>query len=95
MAVSVSVQTGQMVWVLQATCKEASVHEKGVTATELSTAAEPKLSIRMSNLKASKAPKCHTCNELADRLGVVSATDRLSGRCSRYVGHNSNSLHIR
>ena len=56
MAVSASVQTGQRVWV-QATCKEASVHdEKGVTRTELSTAAEPKLkcmSIRKSNLKAS------------------------------------------
>ena len=85
MAVSVSVQTGQRVWVLQATCKEASVHEKGVTATGLSTAAEPKLSIHMSNLKANKAPKCHTCNELAGRLGVVSAIDRLSGRCLRYV----------
>ena len=43
MAASVSVKYGQRVWVLQATCKEASVHEKGVTATELSTAAEPKL----------------------------------------------------
>ena len=84
---------------MQATCKEASVHdEKGVTATELSTAAQPKpterMSIRKSNMKASKAPKSHTCNELSCRLGAVSAIDRLPGRCLRYVGHHSNSLHI-
>ena len=60
----------------------------------LLTATQPKLkcmSILKSNLKASKAPNCHTCNELDGRSGTVLAIDKLSGRDVR---HHSNILHI-
>ena len=65
----------------------------------LLTATQPKLKcmsiLLKSNLKAGKAPNCHTCNELDGRSGVVLAIDKLSGRdtCSTSFQYSTLTLY--